>query len=136
MKNAMSGLANYAQKYREKHPNEEVKIMFLPSSMTAVFHYVEQYDMLYGEHFYDLSWNHGITHEAMLSSIDVPCIYLHAKENLHENGVYLCAATKEQADRAVSLIGKSCKLVETENSNHNIHISHMMVYLDSVNSFL
>lgn len=31
MKDAMPGLANYAQKYREKHPNEEVKIMFLPA---------------------------------------------------------------------------------------------------------
>ena len=136
MKDAMPGLANYAQKYREKHPNEEVKIMFLPSSITTVFHYVEQYDMLYGEHFYDLTWNNGITHEEMLSDIDIPCVYLHAKENVAETGVYLCAASREQADRAASYIGENCRLIETENSDHNIHGSHEDIYLDAVNSFL
>ena len=136
MKDAMPGLANYAQKYREKHPTEEVKIMFLPSSITTVFHYVEQYDMLYGEHFYNLTWNNGITHEEMLSDIDIPCVYLHAKENVSETGVYLCAASKEQADRAVDYIGENCRLVETENSDHNIHGLHEDIYLDAVNSFL
>lgn len=136
MKDAMPGLANYAQKYREKHPTEEVKIMFLPSSITTVFHYVEQYDMLYGEHFYNLTWNNGITHEEMLSDIDIPCVYLHAKENVAETGVYLCAASKEQADRAADYIGENCRLVETENSDHNIHGLHEDIYLDAVNSFL
>lgn len=136
MKDAMPGLANYAQYYREKHPGEEVKIMFLPSSITCVFHYVEQYDMLYGEHFYDLTWNHGVSHEQMLSDIEVPCVYLHAKENIDENGVYLCAASREQAERAVALIGENCNLVETENSDHNIHGSHADVYLNVINSFL
>ena len=136
MKDAMPGLANYAQKYREKHPTEEVKIMFLPSSITTVFHYVEQYDMLYGEHFYNLTWNNGITHEEMLSDIDIPCVYLHAKENVAETGVYLCAASKEQADRAVDYIGENCRLVETESSDHNIHGLHEDIYLDAVNSFL
>ena len=136
MKDAMPGLANYAQKYREKYPTEEVKIMFLPSSITTVFHYVEQYDMLYGEHFYNLTWNNGITHEEMLSDIDIPCVYLHAKENVAETGVYLCAASKEQADRAVDYIGENCRLVETENSDHNIHGLHEDIYLDAVNSFL
>ena len=53
-----------------------------------------------------------------------------------ENGVYLCAASKEQADRAVAFIGENCRLVETENSDHNIHGSHEDIYLDAVNSFL
>lgn len=135
MKNAMPGLANYAQRYHTKHPEEEVKILFLPKSITTVFHYVEQYDMLYGEHFYTLTWNHGIAHEQMLSDIEIPCVYLHAKESISENGIYLCASSKEQADRAVSLIGENCRLVETSDSNHNIHGKHTQIYLDAVNSF-
>lgn len=136
MKDAMPGLANYAQYYREKHPGEEVKIMFLPKSLTTVFHYVEQYDMQYGEHFYDLTWNNGVGHEQMFSDIEVPCIYLHAKENLHENGVYLCAASREQADRAVALIGSHCRLIETSDSDHSIHGNHQDIYIKAVNSFL
>ena len=30
-----------------------------------------------------------------MSKIKVPCIYLHAKEDQADNGVYLCAATRE-----------------------------------------
>ena len=74
----------------------------MPASAVSVFHYVRQYDMMYGEHFYDLTWNNGILHEKLLSDIEVPCIYLHAKEEQADNGIYLCAATREQAERAVS----------------------------------
>ena len=66
----------------------------------------------------------------------MPCIYLHAKEEKAENGVYLCAASREQAERAVALIGNNCRLIETSNSNHNIHGTHTQVYVDAVNQFL
>ena len=36
-----------------------------------------------------------------------------AKESIHENGTYLCAASREQAERAVSYIGDNCRLIET-----------------------
>lgn len=132
----MPGIANFAQHYSEKHPGEEVKIFFMPASATSVFHYVKQYDMLYGEHFYDLTWNNGITHEQLLSDIEVPCIHLHAKEEQAENGVYLCAASREQAERAAALIGGNSRLIETDNSNHNIHGTYTQVYVDAINSFL
>ena len=136
MEDAMPKIADYAHHYSEKHPKDEVKIFFMPASATTAFHYVKQYDLLYGEHFYDLTWNNGITHEKLLSDIDVPCIYLHAKEEKAENGVYLCAASREQAERAVALIGNNCRLIETSNSNHNIHGTHTQVYVDAVNQFL
>lgn len=136
MKDSMLGIANYAQHYSENHPGEEVKIFFMPASAVSVFHYVKQYDMLYGEHFYDLTWNNGITHEQLLSDIEIPCIYLHAKELIADNGVYLCAASREQAERVAAYIGENCQLIETEDSNHNIHGTHTQIYLDVVNSFL
>lgn len=136
MKDSMPGIANYAQKYSEKHPGEEVKIFFMPSSATVVFHYVNQYDFLYGEHFYNLTWNNGITHEQLLSDVEIPCVYLHAKESVAENGVYLCAASKEQADRATAYIGENCTLIETDTSDHCIHDVHEKLYIDTVNSFL
>ena len=60
--------------------------------------------MLYGEHFYNLTWNNGTTHEQLLSDITIPCVYLHAKESVADNGVYLCAASREQAERIVSKV--------------------------------
>jgi pimeloyl-ACP methyl ester carboxylesterase len=136
MPKAMNGIANYAQKYSLKHPGEEVKIFFLPKSMTGVFHFVVNYDRQYGEHFYDLSWNHGLKQEDILSKVKVPCVFLHAKESVADNGVYTCAASREQAERAVGYIGKNCTLVETNTSDHLIHSVHKDVFLDVVNKFL
>ena len=132
MKDAMPGIADYAQKYHLKHPDEEVQIGFLPSSIWFVFKYAKEYDFAYGEKFYDLSWNHGLRHEDILTAIDVPCVYIHAKENIHENGTFLCAASREQAERAVSYIGDNCQLVETEDSDHVIHTVHSDVYIEAV----
>lgn len=136
MRGSMDKIADYAQRYSEKHPGEEVKIFFLPSSITQVFHYAVDYDFRYGEHFYDLSWNNGYTHEEILSRIEVPCVYLHAKESISRTGVYLCAASKEQAERACSYIGDNCGWVETKDSNHGIHAVYSDIYLEAVNSFL
>ncbi|WP_238581388.1 alpha/beta fold hydrolase [Streptococcus orisasini] len=136
MPDAMPKLANYAQKQHQKNPNKAVQIGFLPSSIWYVFEYAKQYDFAYGERFYDLSWNHGLTHKEILSAIEVPCVYIHAKEMVHENGTYLCAASREQAERAVAYIGENCQLVETEDSNHVIHTVHSAFYIEKVNSLL
>ena len=136
MKNAMPGIADYAQKYHTKHPDEAVQIGFLPSSIWYVFEYAKEYDFEYGERFYDLSWNHGLTHKEILTAIDVPCVYIHAKETVHENGTYLCAASRKQAERAVSYIGDNCRLLETDSSDHVIHTVHSDMYIEAVNAML
>ena len=100
-----------------------------------MFDSAREYDFAYGEHFYDLSWNHGLTHEQLLSAIEVPCVYLHARENVRD-GIYLCAASRGQAERAVSYIGDSCRLTETDDSEHLIHAAHPDVYLAAVNSLI
>ena len=136
MADAMPGIADYAQKQYQKKPDEAVQIGFLPSSIWYVFKYAKEYDFTYGERFYDLSWNHDLTHKEILSAIEVPCVYIHAKENIHENGTYLCAASREQAERAAAYIGDNCRLIETENSDHVIHTAHSAFYIEAVNSLL
>ena len=113
-----------------------MKIGFLPYSSWYFYQYAMEYDFQYGERFYDLTWNHGFSHKDILSAIEVPCVYLHAKENLHESGIYLCAASREQAERAVSYIGSNCRLIETDTSDHAIHSVHKKLYIDAVNSLL
>ncbi len=83
-----------------------------------------------------MTWNHGFTHEDILLNIQVPCVYIHAKEQVHENGTVLAAASREQAERAVSYIGSTCRLIETDDSNHIIHTAHQNLYIDAVNSLL
>ncbi len=136
LKAFMPKIADDAQKYHDEHPGEPVKISYLPYSMWYVFQYAMEYDFAYGEHFYDLSWNHGLRHEEILSAIRVPCIYIHAKESMDKNGVYECAASREQAERAASLIGDNCRLVETDTNDHVIHSVHSSFYVEAVNSLL
>ena len=136
MKDSIPKIADYAQSYHDEHPDEPVKIGFLPSSVWYVFQFAQEYDFAYGERFYDLTWNHGYTHKQILSSIDVPCVYIHAKESVSEDGTYLCAASREQAERAVSYIGDNCRLVESEDSDHVIHTTHSEFYINTVNSML
>ena len=84
----------------------------------------------------DLWYGNIDPHEAILQAIEVPCVYLHAKETVHEDGTYLCAASRAQAERAVSYIGDNCRLVETPTSDHVIHNVHSAEYIAAVNSLL
>lgn len=136
MASSMPGIASYAQSYHDLHPGEPVKIGFLPASVWSVFQYAMEYDFAYGEHFYDLSWNNGLSHARILSDIAVPCVYIHAKESVSDGGTYLCAASREQAERAARYIGDSCTLIETDTSDHVIHSVHSELYIDAVNSLL
>ncbi|AGL02823.1 alpha/beta fold hydrolase [Desulfoscipio gibsoniae] len=135
MKNAMPGLADYAQKYSDKHPNEAVQFFFMPQSINQTFKYVKEYDFAFGEHFYDYTWHAGIRHEDLMRDIKVPTVFLHAKDNFTEDGILMAASTDEQARKAVELIGNGCKLNELK-SNHLIHWYHPDVFVDAINSFL
>lgn len=135
LKDKQSKLADYAHKYHEKHPDTYVKIPFVPYPVWGIFHFFMKYDPEYGEHFYDLTWCNGHSQKDILSSIKCPCIYIHAKESQAPTGVYTCAATREQAERAVGYIGNGCELLETQDSEHNIHITHSDFYIEAINRF-
>ena len=129
-----AGLADSAQKYHEKHPDEYVKIPYMPSSIWYTFKFNAQFDQAYAENFFDCSWNNGHAHKDILEAIEIPCVYLHAKEGFGPNGEMLCAASLEQAERAISYIGDNCTMVETPTSDHTIHTKYTEIYIDAVNS--
>ena len=132
MASSMDGLANYAQAYHEKHPDQPVQYFFMPETVNFTFLHIKEYDFLFGEHFYDYSWHSGISHETLMSDIDVPTVFIHAKDSYTEDGILQAASSDEQARRAVSLIG-DCELVEL-SSNHDIHRFNPDVFIDAVNS--
>lgn len=133
MASSMNGLANYAQKYYEKHPDKPVQFFFMPESINFTFLHMREYDYNFGEHFYNYSWHAGIDHAQMMSDIEVPTVYIHALEAFTEDGILMAAASNEQAQKAVNLIG-DCELIEL-SSNHDIHRFHPKVFLDAVDRF-
>lgn len=132
MTSSMPGLANYAQKYSEKHPGKAVQFFFMPQSINQIFQYVNTYDFAFGEHFYDYSWHAGISHEKLMTNIHVPTVFIQAKDRYSPDGILMAASSDEQARRAVNLI-RNCRPVELESS-HLIHWYHPDVFLDAINS--
>ena len=130
----MNGLANYAQKYRNKNPNKPIKYFFMPKSINFMFQFLLEYDLKFGEKFYDHSWHSGINHKDLLKDISVPVIFIHAAESYSENGILMAASSNEQAKQAVELIGK-CKLIELR-SNHNIHRFNSKIFINAINEML
>ena len=130
------GIPDLAEKYHKAHPGEVVKIGVLPSIAWNVNQYIPDYDLTYGEHFYDLSWNHGYTHKQILSDIHVPCVIIHEKENVDANGLYLCATSDNNAKEAARLLGDNGRLEEVESSYHMFHSNHVDEFVDIINGVL
>lgn len=128
------GLPDLVEKYHKEHPGEVVKIGFLPPMAWSVNQYLPHYDLAYGEHFYDLTWNHGYTHKQILSDINVPCVLIHEKENIDADGMYLCATSDENAKKAVALLGDNGRAEEVEASFHDFHSRHVDEYVSIINS--
>ncbi len=128
------GIPDLAEKYHKKHPGEVVKIGVLPPAAWSVNQYIPDYDLTYGEHFYDLTWSHGYTHKQILSDMNVPCVMIHEKENVDAAGIYLCATSDENAKKAVALLGDHGRLEEVEASYHDFHSRHVDEYVNIINS--
>lgn len=131
MGSSMNGLSNYAQKYYEKHPDKPVQYFFMPGSINFMFLHMREYDLEFGDHFYDYSWHAGISHEKLMGDVKVRAVFLHAKASYTEDGILLAASSDEQARRAVELIG-DCELIEL-TSNHDIHRFNAKVFIEAVN---
>ena len=123
-------LARYARRFRQRRPPEEPVRFFLPGGINDIFRYLPQYDLAFGETFYDYSWHSGIPHRQLMEEICVPTVFLHCKDAYTEEGVLLAAASDQQARQAAELI-KTCRLVIL-SSPHNIHRAHPRLFLQAM----
>ena len=123
-------LARYAQRFRQRRPPEKPVRFFLPGGINDIFRYLPQYDLAFGEAFYDYSWHSGIPHRQLMREICVPTVFLHCKDAYTEDGILLAAASDQQARQAVELM-KTCRLVIL-SSPHNVHRSHPRLFLQAM----
>ena len=85
---------------------------FLPGGINDIFRYLPQYDLAFGEAFYDYSWHSGIPHRQLMREICVPTVFLHCKAAYTEDGILLAAASDLQARQAADLM-KTCRSGDT-----------------------
>lgn len=62
-------LIGMAAKYRKKHPDKNLKVIFWPKAALSGFHGMNNYDPLFGESFFNDSFHNGIPHEKILKNI-------------------------------------------------------------------
>lgn len=116
-----NGIEKYAISYREKHPNEVLRIYFLPPSLNQIFTSVSgSYDIRFGNTFYDDSWFKNFDQSETLKKIKCPSVLIHASWSYDENGILLAAMDGKDASRAHSLI-KNNELIDIK-SGHGVHV--------------
>ena len=113
-------LIKIAAKYRKKHPDKNLKVMFWPKYALSGFHGMNNYDPQFGETFFNDSFHSGILHEDILKNIKCKTIFMKAQTNINEDGILMAALSEEDLGKVAELIA-DCKIVHFD-CGHGIHI--------------
>lgn len=96
--------------------------------------YADEYDLKFGEVFYDGSWMKDVDQESMLKNIKCPTIYLKAATNYGKDGVLYAANSDEDAKKVQKCIS-NCETI-TIKSGHDIHYEHPDVFISAFQKLL
>jgi len=109
-----------AAKYRQKHPDRNLKVPFWPKAALSGFQGMNRYDPLFGEAFYTDSFHAGIPHEELLR--DIPCrtIFMKAKTDVNKDGILMAALSEEDLKKVSELIADF--QVVRFDCGHGVHI--------------
>lgn len=117
LKNKMTDMA---AKYRRKHPQKNLKVMFWPKTALSGFQGMNNYDPAFGTAFYDDSFHSGIPHEDILKKIKCRTVFMKAKTDFSEDGILLAALNEDDLERLSGLVD-DLQIVRFD-CGHGIHI--------------
>lgn len=121
-------LAAMAARYRRKHPDRNLKVLFWPKAALSGFQGMNQYDPLFGETFYDDSFHCGIPHEELLKNIKCKTIFMKAQTNISEDGILMAALSEDDLKKVSELI--SDLQIARFDCGHGIHIERPNAFID------
>ena len=125
----MGRLISYGERYRRKHPGKPLNYWFLPDSVNHMFWFIDDYDLRFGESFYNGSWFREFDQEKTLRRILCPAVLLHTRWSVDENGILMAAMSGNDAQRASRLI-PNCELISIDSS-HDAHFEKPQEFLDA-----
>ena len=123
----MNGMLKYGRKYRAKHPDKPLHFFFLPDSINRMFWFMDQYDLRFGDAFYDSSWFEDFDQEDALRRVLCPAVLIHTNWSIDENGVLMAAMSGEDAEHANALM-KASEIVDIP-SGHDSHVEKPEAFL-------
>ena len=123
-----SKMIKMAAKYRKKHPNKNLKVMFWPKVALSGFHGMNNYDPLFGETFFSDSFHCGIPHEDILRNIKCRTVFMKAHTNIGEDGILMAALSEDDLQKVSELI-YDCQIVRFD-CGHGIHIEKPKEFIE------
>lgn len=125
IKQKMTGVA---AKYRKKHPDKNLKVMFWPRSALTGFQGMNNYDPLFGETFFNDSFHNGILHEDLLRGIQCRTVFMKARTDTTEDGILMAALSEEDLERVAGLIA-DCEVIRFD-CGHGIHTENPKKFVE------
>jgi pimeloyl-ACP methyl ester carboxylesterase len=125
--------AQSVENFRKAHPGQTTRICWFPYAELRM-DYADEYDLKFGEVFYDGSWMKDVDQESMLKNIKCPTIYLKAATNYGKDGVLYAANSDEDAKKVQKCIS-NCETI-TIKSGHDIHYEHPDVFISAFQKLL
>lgn len=123
-----SKMVEMAAKYRKKHPNKNLKVMFWPKAALSGFQGMNNYDPLFGETFFNDSFHCGISHEDILRNINCRTVFMKAQTNISEDGILMAALSEDDLQKVSDLI-PDCQIVRFD-CGHGIHIEKSKEFIE------
>ena len=123
-------LGELALKYREKHPDKNLKVMFWPKKFLEGFKGIQNYDPYFGETFYNDSFNANVDYNELLSNIKCDTTFMKAKTTIGEDGLIQGALTDDDLEQVKSLITNMD--IEYFDCGHGIHTEEPKQFIKSL----
>lgn len=123
-----------AKEYIAENPGQPVKLKSVPKNAMHGLEYIDSFDMLFAEAFYNGTWFDGVEQERLLKEIDCPVIYMKAATRYGRDGVLWAANSDEDAARVERLI-KNCRRVDIR-CGHDIHYEKPAVFCRTAKELL
>lgn len=117
IKQKMIGMA---AKYRKKHPDKNLKVMFWPKAALSGFHGMNNYDPLFGEIFYNDNFCNGILHEDILRNIKCRTVFMKAQTTISKDNILMAALSEYDLEKVAELIA-DMQIVRFD-CGHGIHV--------------
>lgn len=122
-----------AEEFRQKNPNENLRVPFWPKAALAGFQGMNRYDPRFGEAFYTDSFHAGIPHEELLRNIHCRTMFMKAKVDVSSDGILLGALGEGDLHQVLEAL-PDCRLIRFD-CGHGIHVEKSKEFIQQVEIF-
>ncbi len=123
-------LSGFALKYRTKHPDKNLRVLFWPKKFLEGFHGLQYYDPHFGEAFYNDSFNGDVDYCELLSKIKCKTLFMKANTTIGENGLLQGALSDEDLQQVNVLIENM--EIRRFDCGHGIHTEKPKQFVQAV----